>query len=111
MPDPPHEVPADRVLADLESSSDGLTDEEARRRPEEHGENEILRGGGRSPIDIFVGQTSSSATSCSPIGRTSLGKAIAVVTGTGVETGVGDVVGEPSASAGVDRAPSDVQYD
>jgi len=35
---------------------DGLTDDEVRRRLEEHGENDVVRSGGRSPIDIFVAQ-------------------------------------------------------
>ncbi|ELZ24481.1 calcium-translocating P-type ATPase, PMCA-type [Haloterrigena salina JCM 13891] len=56
MSEKPHERPADRVVASLESRVDGLIDEEARRRREEHGENDIVRGGGRSPVDIFVAQ-------------------------------------------------------
>jgi Ca2+-transporting ATPase len=52
----PHERPADRVVASLESRVDGLTDEEARRRREAHGENDIVRSGSRSPVDIFVAQ-------------------------------------------------------
>ncbi|WP_126664305.1 calcium-translocating P-type ATPase, PMCA-type [Haloterrigena salifodinae] len=56
MSEKPHERPSDRVVASLESRVDGLTDEEVRRRREEHGENDIVRGGGRSPVDIFVAQ-------------------------------------------------------
>ncbi|MFC4541323.1 cation-translocating P-type ATPase [Halosolutus amylolyticus] len=56
MPDPPHEVPSDRVLDRLESRPDGLSSEEARRRREEYGENDIVRGGGRSPLSIFLAQ-------------------------------------------------------
>ncbi|WP_254768388.1 cation-translocating P-type ATPase [Salinilacihabitans rarus] len=52
----PHGRSADRVLDDLESRADGLTAEEARRRLDEYGENDIVRGGGRSPVDIFVAQ-------------------------------------------------------
>ncbi|WP_090623300.1 cation-translocating P-type ATPase [Natrinema salaciae] len=51
-----HEEPAERVVAAVESRRDGLTDDEVRRRREEHGENDIVRAGGRSPIDIFVAQ-------------------------------------------------------
>jgi len=52
----PHELPAERVVDRFESRHDGLTDDEVRRRLEEHGENDVVRSGGRSPIDIFVAQ-------------------------------------------------------
>ncbi|WP_265109862.1 cation-translocating P-type ATPase [Halosolutus halophilus] len=56
MPDPPHAVPSERVLETLESGPAGLSSDEARRRREEYGENDIVRGGGRSPLTIFVAQ-------------------------------------------------------
>ncbi|MFD1562151.1 calcium-translocating P-type ATPase, PMCA-type [Haloarchaeobius amylolyticus] len=56
MADPPHELPWSRVLEALESSSDGLSSDEVRRRREEYGENDIVEGGGRSTVDIFVAQ-------------------------------------------------------
>jgi len=52
----PRELPAERVVDRFESRHDGLTDDEVRRRLEEHGENDVVRSGGRSPIDIFVAQ-------------------------------------------------------
>ncbi|ELY61004.1 cation-translocating P-type ATPase [Natronococcus jeotgali] len=51
-----HELPADRVVAALESQPTGLTSEQARRRRAEHGENEIAGGGGRSPVEIGIAQ-------------------------------------------------------
>lgn len=56
MSEDPHELPAERVVDRFESRHDGLTDDEVRRRLEEHGENDVVRSGGRSPIDIFVAQ-------------------------------------------------------
>ncbi|WP_276256164.1 calcium-translocating P-type ATPase, PMCA-type [Halomontanus rarus] len=56
MSEGPHELSAERVVDALESRSDGLTHDEVRRRLEEHGENDIVQGGGRSPVDIFVAQ-------------------------------------------------------
>ncbi len=56
MAEPPHEQPSAHVLEDLESRADGLSSEEARRRRAEYGENDIVRGGGRSAVDIFVAQ-------------------------------------------------------
>jgi len=41
---PPHHRSADRVLDDLDSRRDGLSTAEAARRPEAHGENDIIRG-------------------------------------------------------------------
>ena len=38
------------------SESAGLTEREAERRRAEHGANEIARGGGRTPLSIFVAQ-------------------------------------------------------
>ncbi|WP_120246495.1 calcium-translocating P-type ATPase, PMCA-type [Halopiger aswanensis] len=59
MSEQPHELPADRVVERLESRRDGLTVDEARRRLADRGENEIVSGGGRSPVDIFVAQFNS----------------------------------------------------
>ncbi|WP_049895687.1 calcium-translocating P-type ATPase, PMCA-type [Halopiger xanaduensis] len=56
MSDQPHEVPAERVVASLESRREGLTADEVQRRLEEHGENEIVSGDGRPPVDIFIAQ-------------------------------------------------------
>ena len=56
MSDPIHATPPERVLADRDSRPEGLTDDEVRQRREEHGENEIVRGGGRSPFEIFLTQ-------------------------------------------------------
>ncbi|MBZ6496880.1 calcium-translocating P-type ATPase, PMCA-type [Natrinema longum] len=55
----PHELEAERVTESLESRPDGLTSDEVRRRRAEHGENDIVRGGGRSPVDIFLAQFNS----------------------------------------------------
>ncbi|MFA9417511.1 calcium-translocating P-type ATPase, PMCA-type [Natrinema sp. HArc-T2] len=56
MADPPHEQPWSRVLETLESNPNGLTSDEVRRRREEYGANDIVEGGGRTPVDIFVAQ-------------------------------------------------------
>src|SRR6056297_2015703 len=56
MADPPHEQPWSRVLEDLESNPNGLTSDEVRRRREEYGANDIVEGGGRTPVDIFIAQ-------------------------------------------------------
>jgi len=56
VPPSPHDRPAPAVLDDQESSLSGLTAGEARRRRDEHGPNEIARGGGRTPLDIFLTQ-------------------------------------------------------
>ncbi|NKE35342.1 cation-translocating P-type ATPase [Natronococcus sp. JC468] len=56
MAERPHELPADRVVAALESQPTGLTSEQARRRRAEHGENEIAGSGGRSPVEIGIAQ-------------------------------------------------------
>ncbi|PCR88965.1 calcium-translocating P-type ATPase, PMCA-type [Natrinema ejinorense] len=55
----PHELEVERVTESLESRPDGLTSDEVRRRRAEHGENDIVRGGGRSPVDIFLAQFNS----------------------------------------------------
>ncbi|QFU83173.1 calcium-translocating P-type ATPase, PMCA-type [Natronorubrum aibiense] len=52
----PHERPPEHILEDLDANPDGLTSEEARRRLETYGENDIVRGGGRSPAEIFIAQ-------------------------------------------------------
>ena len=52
----PHHRSTDRVLDDLDSRRDGLSTAEATRRLEVHGENDIVRGERRSPLDIFVAQ-------------------------------------------------------
>ncbi len=59
MSEKPHELPAERVVSSLESRTDGLTGDEVRRRREAYGENDIVRGGGRSPVDILVAQFNS----------------------------------------------------
>jgi Ca2+-transporting ATPase len=51
-----HAEGRDEVLEDLGTSRDGLTSEEAEARLAEHGENDIVSGGGRSAIGIFVAQ-------------------------------------------------------
>ncbi|WP_254764371.1 cation-translocating P-type ATPase [Natrinema marinum] len=56
MAEQPHGRRPKRVLEDLESRPNGLSNGEVRRRREEHGENEIVQGGGRSAVDIFVAQ-------------------------------------------------------
>ncbi len=56
MSDPTHASPPERVLADCDSRPEGLTDDEVQHRREEYGENEIVRGGGRSPFGIFLAQ-------------------------------------------------------
>ncbi|QLG48187.1 cation-translocating P-type ATPase [Natrinema halophilum] len=56
MSESPYDVSSDRVLEDLESRHEGLTSEEARRRREEYGENEIIRSGGRSWVEILLAQ-------------------------------------------------------
>ena len=53
---PWHSMEVDQVLKRLESSSNGLTGEEARRRLEEYGPNELKREEGISPLRIFVSQ-------------------------------------------------------
>ncbi|APW99630.1 calcium-translocating P-type ATPase, PMCA-type [Halobiforma lacisalsi AJ5] len=52
----PHDASPEAVLETLDSRPEGLSDAEARRRLEEYGENEIVRGGGRSPSTILVAQ-------------------------------------------------------
>jgi len=44
------------VLEREGSESAGLSESEAKRRRVEHGDNEIARGGGRTPLSIFVAQ-------------------------------------------------------
>ncbi|UTF52711.1 cation-translocating P-type ATPase [Natronosalvus rutilus] len=52
----PHERPPERVLETLESGPDGLSDEEAERRLETDGANEIVRTAGRTPVSILLAQ-------------------------------------------------------
>ncbi|TKR24593.1 calcium-translocating P-type ATPase, PMCA-type [Natronomonas salsuginis] len=52
----PHGLASDRVLDDLGSQPEGLSSDEARRRLESHGENELVSDGGRSPFDIVLEQ-------------------------------------------------------
>ncbi|WP_225336572.1 cation-translocating P-type ATPase [Halomicrobium urmianum] len=52
----PHSRSADDVVAGLDTDPDGLSDDEARRRLDEHGENDVVSGGERSAVDIFVAQ-------------------------------------------------------
>ncbi|WP_254530813.1 calcium-translocating P-type ATPase, PMCA-type [Natrinema gelatinilyticum] len=56
MLESPYEVTSEQVVADLESRPEGLTSDEVRRRLERYGENEIVRGGGRSPVEILLAQ-------------------------------------------------------
>ncbi len=51
-----HSRSADDVVADLDADRDGLSAEEARRRLDEYGENDVVSGAERSPVDIFVAQ-------------------------------------------------------
>ncbi|MGM0605062.1 MAG: HAD-IC family P-type ATPase, partial [Halobacteriota archaeon] len=51
-----HSRSPDAVLEDLRTQREGLSPDEARRRLDSHGENDIVRGGGRSPIRIFLAQ-------------------------------------------------------
>jgi Ca2+-transporting ATPase len=53
---PPHARDAERVLADLDSSSDGLTQEDAAARLDAHGRNEVTDGTDRGALDIFLTQ-------------------------------------------------------
>jgi len=54
--DAPHRYPPDRVLEDVDGRRGGLSTDEAERRLDEYGENDIVRGERRSPLDIFVAQ-------------------------------------------------------
>ncbi|MFC3959851.1 cation-translocating P-type ATPase [Halovivax cerinus] len=56
MDDPPHAHPTEQVLDALETDIAGLSTDEAHRRLEAYGENDIVRTGGRSPLDIFLVQ-------------------------------------------------------
>ncbi|MFC4245879.1 calcium-translocating P-type ATPase, PMCA-type [Natribaculum luteum] len=56
MSDPAHARDATEVLDDLETRWDGLSPEEASRRLEEYGENDVVRGEKRTSLDIFVAQ-------------------------------------------------------
>ncbi|WP_436929454.1 cation-translocating P-type ATPase [Halosimplex halobium] len=56
MTDTPHSRGSDEVLAGAEVDESGLSSAEAAERRAEHGPNEIARGAGRSPVDIFLAQ-------------------------------------------------------
>ncbi|AGB15936.1 cation transport ATPase [Halovivax ruber XH-70] len=56
MDDPPHAHPTEQVLDALETEIAGLSTDEAQHRLDAYGENEIVRSGGRSPLDIFLAQ-------------------------------------------------------
>ncbi|MDZ7687866.1 MAG: calcium-translocating P-type ATPase, PMCA-type [Halobacteriales archaeon] len=51
-----HAEPPEDVLSEYETSRDGLTTDEADERLDEHGENDIVSGKGRSVTRIFVAQ-------------------------------------------------------
>ncbi|MFT4890560.1 MAG: Ca2+-transporting ATPase [Halobacteriales archaeon] len=51
-----HDRPIEEVFEAVDSGPDGLSDEEARRRLDEYGPNEIREGEEISPIEIFVDQ-------------------------------------------------------
>ena len=51
-----HSLPAEAVLKELGTSLNGLSDEEARRRLEIYGFNELRKERGKSVLDIFAGQ-------------------------------------------------------
>jgi Ca2+-transporting ATPase len=51
-----HTMEAEEVIAQLGTSSVGLTDEEARKRLEQHGPNALVEGKQISPIKIFLDQ-------------------------------------------------------
>jgi P-type Ca2+ transporter type 2C len=51
-----HTMEAEAVLVQLNTSSAGLTEEEARTRLEQHGPNELTEGQGVSPLKIFFDQ-------------------------------------------------------
>jgi Ca2+-transporting ATPase len=52
----PHSEPAEAVLAAHDTSPEGLSPEEARRRLAEHGENEVAEADERTPLSIFLAQ-------------------------------------------------------
>jgi Ca2+-transporting ATPase len=52
----PWAIPVDRVYEDLDSSPDGLTEEESQRRLEKHGRNELEEEEGVSPFILFLQQ-------------------------------------------------------
>lgn len=54
-----HDRPIDVVFEDVASDADGLSTEEARRRVEEFGANEITSEGGRGVLEVLVSQFSS----------------------------------------------------
>lgn len=55
VPDP-HAQSADSVLSAHDTTSAGLSPEEARQRLAEHGQNEVARASDRSPLSIFLTQ-------------------------------------------------------
>ncbi len=74
---PWHVHPADHVVERLQSSLEqGLTAEEARRRLERYGANELTRAAGRSPLSIAVDQVRSL-----PVGLLIGSAVLSVVTG------------------------------
>ena len=56
MEESPHALPPERVLEAYDTQADGLGDREATQRREEYGENEIVGGSSRSPLQIFLAQ-------------------------------------------------------
>jgi Ca2+-transporting ATPase len=59
MDDGAHSQPADEILAAQETSADGLSTDEAGRRLDEYGENEVVQAAQRTPLSIFLGQFTS----------------------------------------------------
>lgn len=63
MTAPAHSLTYEQVLEELNTNLiDGLTDEEAKRRLEEHGRNEFGEQKGVQPIKIFIGQIANALT-------------------------------------------------
>ena len=56
MTSQPSSRPVEEVLDEQRSTADGLSRAEAERRRDEYGPNEIARGGGRTPLGIFLAQ-------------------------------------------------------
>lgn len=65
---PPHALPFDQVIHELQTDSDeGLSPEEAAKRLEEHGHNEFGEAKGVQPLSIIGAQLANAMTLVSPI--------------------------------------------
>lgn len=63
MSAPAHALSADQVVQELNANvTDGLTNEDAKRRLEEHGPNELGEDKGVQPMEIFIAQIANALT-------------------------------------------------